>query len=131
MDTILKVIVLLASAWLAYVVARGERGVRTVSPAAIVGIFLTLFGSIAFGLLRVESYFTPKIIDVNNLQVYGNTIQALVTDSGEGSLLIAGLLVLAALVVLSLDLLGKVDVMSKLDAAIANTAHRPSSPGGD
>ena len=130
MDTILKVIVLLASAWFAYIVARGERGARSLSSSAVVGVFLTLFGSIAFGLLRVESYFSPKLIDVKNAHFISSGYSATLSDASEGNLLIAGLIVLAALVVLALDLLGKVDVMSKLDAAIGNTAHRPS-PGGD
>jgi hypothetical protein len=130
MDTILKLIVLLASAWLAYVVARGERGVRAVSPSAVIGIFLAVFGSIGFGLLRIENYFAPKLVDEKNLHGVLNGMTVTYSDAKDGSLLVAGLVLLAALVVLSLDLLGKVDLMSKLDAAIGNAAHRPS-PGGD
>jgi hypothetical protein len=131
MDTILKVIVLLASAWLAYIVARGERSGRALSPSAIVGVFLMLFGGIAFGLLRVESFFAPKLIDFKNARFVSDGLTAMITDASDTDLLVGGLIVLAGLVVLSLDLLGKVDVMSKLDSAIGNAAHRPSSPSGD
>lgn len=131
MDTILKVIVLIVSAWFAYVIMRAERGGRAWAPSSLVAAFLMLFGGVAFGLLRIESYFAPKLIDAENLRFIGDTGSATLTSASDTDLFVGGVIVIAVVVVLALDLLGKIDVMSKVNEAIANAANKGTTPSGD
>jgi hypothetical protein len=117
MDAIVWLVILLASALLAYMVTAGERGARAWQPLTGVGVFLALFGTISFGLLTVwDRLFAPKLVD---------------EFPGENTLLFIGLLVVGALVVLVLDLLGTIDVMSKVTASMNRPNIGPGGAAGD
>lgn len=119
MDAIVWLVILLASAILAYMVAAGERGARSWRPLTSVGIFLAIFGTISLGLLNIWStLLRPKLVDVGDYP-------------GENTLLFIGLIIVAALVVLILDLLGTIDVMSKMTATIDRANIGSGGAAGD
>jgi cytochrome bd-type quinol oxidase subunit 2 len=120
MDAIVWLVLMLVSAWLAYMAVSGERHLRAWQPVTAVGLFLALFGGIAFGLNTVwDRFFRPKLVD---------------DFASPNTLLFVGLIIVAALVVLVLDLLGTIDVMSKVQGAAtsrADTIRRPpAGPAG-
>jgi len=116
-DAIVWLVILLASAMLAYMVTAGERGTRAWQPMTSINIFLALFGTISGGLLAVwNNLFRPKLVD---------------EFPSENTLLFVGLVVVAALVVLVLDLLGTVDVMSKVTASANRANVGPGGASGD
>jgi cytochrome bd-type quinol oxidase subunit 2 len=120
MDAIVWLILMLLSAWLAYAAISGEGRARAWQPMTSVGLFLAVFGGIAFGLLMVwDRFFRPKLVD---------------DFASANTLLFIGLLIAAALVVLVLDLLGTIDIMSKVQGATAGRADSirrpPAGPAG-
>lgn len=118
MDAIVWLVILLASALLAYMVTAGERGARAWQPMTSIGVFLALFGTISIGLMTVwNTLLRPKLVD---------------DFPSENTLLFMGLIVVAALVVLILDLLGTIDVMGRVTSA-ANSANigRGGASGDD
>jgi hypothetical protein len=98
-DTIVQVVLMVASAWLAFTIVSAERRSRMWAPITSLGIYLALFGVVSSGLLTVWGWMSPKLTD---------------TAPSENDYLFAGILILAAVVVFALDLLGKVDLMGKM-----------------
>ena len=118
MDAIIRLVLMLVSAWLAYAAVASERRPRAWSGTASIGVFLAVFGAASLGLTNLwDSFLRPKLVN---------------DFPSEGTLLFIGLLTVAWLVVLALDLLGVIDIMSKARASMerANTS-RPAAPGGD
>jgi hypothetical protein len=119
MDTIVQVILMIVSAWLAYAVVSAEWRARTRVPTTLIGLYLAVFGGISFGLLSVWNWLSPKLTD---------------TFPSESDLLVGGIVVVAALVVFALDLLGTIDLMGQLQQSInrANSGRpNPGGPSGD
>ncbi len=65
MDTIVQVVLMVASAWLAYAIASSERRSRMWNPLTSLGIYLALFGVVSYGLLTVWSWLSPKLTDTS------------------------------------------------------------------
>jgi hypothetical protein len=116
-DAIVWLVIMLASALLAYMVTAGERRARSWQPMTSIGIFLALYGTISIGLLSLwNNLLSPKLVD---------------EFPSENTLLFVGLIVVAALVVLVLDLLGTIDVMSKVTSSINQANIGSGGASGD
>lgn len=116
MDTIFKVILLVLAAVFAYAAVAAERPARKWSPVTTIGVYLALFGAVAFGFLRVQSYYSPKLTDIDSFP-------------SDTDLLIGGLVALVAVIVLALDLLGTIDLMGQLQRAISGGSGSPAGRG--
>lgn len=103
MDTIVQLILMIVSAWLAYMITSAERRGHAWGGMASVGIFLALFGGLSFGLLQVWSWISPKLTD---------------SFPSENDLLFAGLIITLVVIVLALDLWGRIDIMGKMRDSI-------------
>jgi hypothetical protein len=114
-DTIVQVVLMVASAWLAYTIVSAERRTRVWNPVTSVGIYLALFGVVSYGLLTIWSWMSPKLTD---------------TFPSENDYLFAGILILAAVVVFALDLLGKIDMMGKMRDSMNRANPGPGTGAG-
>lgn len=103
MDTIVQLVVMIVSAWLAYTITVAERRGQPWGGMASVGVFLALFGGLSFGLLAIWGWISPKLTD------------AIPSENDD---LFAGLIATAVLIVLALDLCGKIDIMGKMRESI-------------
>lgn len=103
MYAVIWLVLMLASAWLSYTIVAGERRNRSWASVTSVGVFLALFGGIAYGLQSVWAALASKLVD---------------QYASENTQLFVGLIVTAALVVMVLDLLGIVNVMSRVQEAV-------------
>lgn len=106
MDTIVNLILLIASAWVAYVITTTERRGRPWGGMASVGVFLALFGGMSFGLQAIWNWLSPKLTD------------SVPSDNDQ---LFAGFIILAILVALALDLWGRIDILGKVRESINKT----------
>ena len=116
MDVVFWLIIGIASAILGYFVVAGERRGRAWGGATAVGLLLTVFGAIAFGLNFIYGLLRLKLVD---------------DPAGENEQLFVGIVILLVLVVLAADLLGKIDIIGQIQRGINNRpdAGRPN-PGG-
>jgi MFS family permease len=105
-ETIVELILLIVSAWLAYSITVVERRGHTWGGMASVGFYLALFGGLSFGLLAVWGWISPKLTD---------------SIPSENDELFAGLIITAVVVVLALDLWGKIDIMGKMRESITKS----------
>jgi hypothetical protein len=104
-DTIVQLVLMVVSAWLAYMIVVAERRGRAWTGMTNLGVFLALFGGLSFGLLQLWGWISPKLTD---------------SFPSENDLLFTGLVITAVLVVLALDLLGRINLMGKMRESIGN-----------
>lgn len=106
MRIIVELVLLIASAWLAYMIASAERRGRAWGGMASVGVFLALFGGLSYGLLQLWGWLSPKLTD---------------SFPSENDNLFVGLIITLVLVILALDLWGRIDIMGKMRDSINKT----------
>jgi Kef-type K+ transport system membrane component KefB len=102
-DTIVQLVLMIVSAWLAYSITSAERSGRAWGGMATVGVYLALFGGLSFGLLQLWSWLRPKLTD---------------SFPSENDSLFAGIIIAIVVVVLALDLWGRIDLMGKMRESI-------------
>jgi hypothetical protein len=98
-DTIIRMLIMIVSALIAYAMVGSERRSRALPAASSLGLYFAVFGGVLFGLLHIWDWLSPKLTD---------------TVPTKNNLLVAGIITLAVVVVLALDLIGRIDIMSPM-----------------